>query len=107
MKSIMVMAGMAGALMAAEASGRDVFSARSFHKPETTDKIRYWPQQLEGLTQIVVEAGDLNLDNRCAIPLREFKPNWSSKKDHMTIAAGPVGPAGGTVAPMVVCKGWN
>jgi hypothetical protein len=105
MKSIIAVA-FASALVAAEPRPKDLFSVRSFHNPETTDKISLAPQPPDLPQPIVIHAADVPQNGQCAIPLLEFKPNWSAKKDPMAVFTGPV-PSGGTVSPMPVCKGWK
>jgi hypothetical protein len=97
---------MVSALLAAELGAKDLFSVRSFHNPGTTDKISLAPQPPDLPQPIVIHAADVPQNGQCAIPLLEFKPNWSAKKDPMAVFTGPV-PSGGTVSPMPVCKGWK
>lgn len=97
---------MVSALLAAELGAKDLFSVRSFHNPGTTDKISLAPQPLEIPQEIIIPVAETQPSGQCAIPLLEFKPNWSAKKDPMAVFTGPV-PSGGRVSPMPVCKGWK
>jgi hypothetical protein len=102
----MIAVAFASALVAAEPGAKDLFSVRSFHNPETTDKISLAPQPPDARQPVIIHAANVQQNGPCAIPLLEFKPTWSAKKDPMAVFTGPV-PSGETVSPMPVCKSWK